>query len=77
MALVAKYFGAAYPIPELYKQYFSEIWFWYKKYEFQTTWDEVIQELSYDSKGKKRKLPKNERIREIVEHRIRTKRSGT
>lgn len=70
MGVVAKYFGGAASFEYLEKKTFPEVWFLYKIYEFQATWDNVVEELSYDKKGKQRKLPSNKRIKEIVEARI-------
>jgi hypothetical protein len=51
----------------------SEIKKWYDIYLLQSTEEEVINDLSYDDKGRKRTLPKPERIREIVMERIKEK----
>lgn len=48
----------------------TDILFWYDIFELQTTEEEVVHELSHDSNGNKRKLPNQERIREIVNERI-------
>jgi|WetSurMetagenome_2_1015567.scaffolds.fasta_scaffold72096_3 hypothetical protein len=44
---------------------------WYDIYVLQYTEEEVVMDLSYDDKGRKRELPGPERIREIVMERIR------
>ena len=55
----------------------SEIKKWYDIYLLQSTEEEVISDLSYDDKGRKRTLPKPERIREIVLERIKEKKGET
>ena len=52
------------------KMTWKEVLFWYDIYELQTTEEEVVGELSYDDKGKKRSLPSPETIREIVNEKI-------
>ncbi len=52
------------------KMKWKDILFWHDIYELQSTEEDVVEELSYDSKGKKQKLPSYETIREIVNERI-------
>jgi hypothetical protein len=56
------------------KMKWSEVIFWYENYELQITEEEVVQELQYDSKGNKKKLPSQETIRTIVNERIEERR---
>ena len=70
LAVVAKYFNGAASFEFLESKTFDEVWFYYKLYEFQATWDEIVNELSYDKKGNSKKLPSNKKIKEIVEARI-------
>lgn len=53
------------------KMTWRELLFWYDNYELQVTEEEVKNELEYDSKGNKKKLPSYETIRGIVNERIR------
>lgn len=80
MAIVAKYFGGAYPIIQLYSQVFAEIWFWYKKLEFQQLLEESEYELSFDEKGnRKKQKPSSVKIRKKAEEKagqLRDSRNG-
>jgi len=75
MGLVAKYFGGAASWEYLGRLKWKEVWFLYKIYEYQVTYDEIVQELSYDDKGRRKKLPPPARIKKLTEARIR-ERSG-
>ena len=70
MGLLARFFKGGLPISYMMGLKWRDIKYWYDIYILQSTEEEVIQELSYDSKGNKRTLPKPERIREIVNERI-------
>lgn len=50
--------------------FFSDVLFWYHRYEFQSVEEEVMHELSTDKNGNEKKLPNSYIIREIVNHRI-------
>lgn len=61
----------------MWKLTWSEIMWYYDNYELQATEEEVISELSYDKKtGKKKDLPKPEKIRKIVDEKIAQRRKG-
>jgi hypothetical protein len=71
MGVVAKYFGGATSWEYLLNLTFREVWFIYEIYEYQATYDQVVNELSHDQKtGKQKTLPSEKRIREIVDARI-------
>lgn len=70
MALIAKHFGGAASFEYLEKKTFHEIWFYYKLYEYQIVYDDVMREISYDSKGNPKTLPGSAKINAIVESRI-------
>lgn len=70
IGLLARFFKGGLTIPDMLKMTWPEIYFWYENYELQITEEEVINELQYDSKGNKKKLPSNETIRRIVDERI-------
>jgi len=71
--LLARFFKGGLPVSYQMNLKWSEIKKWYDIYLLQSTEEEVINDLSYDDKGRKRTLPKPERIREIVMERIKEK----
>ena len=73
MGLLARFFKGGLPISYMMTLSWRDLKQWYDIYLLQATEEEVISDLSYDSKGNKRTLPKPERIREIVMDRIREK----
>ena len=73
MGLLARFFKGGLPISYMMTLSWRDLKQWYDIYLLQSTEEEVISDLSYDSKGNKRILPKPERIREIVMDRIREK----
>ena len=73
MGLLARFFKGGLPISYMMTLSWRDLKQWYDIYLLQATEEEVINDLSYDSKGNKRTLPKPERIREIVMDRIREK----
>ena len=73
MGLLARFFKGGLPISYMMTLTWRDLKKWYDIYLLQSTEEEVISDLSYDSKGNKRTLPKPERIREIVMDRIREK----
>lgn len=70
VGLLAKYFGGAWPIPELMKLKRRDLWFWYNIYELQITEEEIAQEYLNPLSGKPKKLPPPEKMRELVDARI-------
>lgn len=70
MGLLARFFEGGLSIPEMKNMTWDEIEKWHDIFVLQKTEEEVIQELSFDSKGNKQKLPNNNKIREIVLQRI-------
>jgi len=76
MGTVAKYFGGAASFEYLEKKKFQDIWFLYKIYEYQVTYEEIVNDLAYDDKGKKRTLPPEKTIKQKVEARIKERTEG-
>lgn len=72
MALVAKYYGGAYTIHDLYKVKFGEVWFWNKQAEFQQFLEESVYELSHDEKGNAKAKPSNRKVRERAMEKMQT-----
>ena len=70
MGVVAKYFNGAASFEFLESKTYNEVWFYFKLYEFQATWDQTVESLSHDKKGQPLKLPSNQRLTEIVENKI-------
>ena len=77
MGLLARFFKGGLPISYMMTLSWRDLKQWYDIYLLQSTEEEVISDLSYDSKGNKRTLPKPERIREIVMDRIKEKKGET
>lgn len=75
--MLARFFKGGLPISYQMILKWSEIKKWYDIYILQSTEEEVINDLSYDKNGKKRTLPKPEKIREIVLERIQEKKGET
>lgn len=71
--MLARFFKGGLSIPHQMSLKWSDLKKWYEIYLLQSTEEEVINDLSYDDKGRKRTLPKPERIREIVLERIKEK----
>jgi hypothetical protein len=76
VGLLARFFKGGLTIPDMMKMYYrnignpsTDILYWLAIYDLQTTEEEVVSELSYDSKGNKRDLPSGKKIREIVNNR--------
>ena len=74
MGLLARFFKGGLTIPDMMKMKWPEICFWYENYELQITEEEVTEELRYDSKGNKKRLPSQQTIRAIVDERIQERR---
>jgi hypothetical protein len=51
LAEVAKYFGGAYPIPELMKLRYKDIKFWYSIIERRTAEAHILNERTRNNKG--------------------------
>jgi hypothetical protein len=75
VGLLARFFSGSLTIPDMMKMTWKEIKFWYDIYELQATEEEVIQELSYDSKGNKKTLPPPNVIRKKTLERIEQRRN--
>lgn len=71
--MLARFFKGGLAIPYQMSLKWSDIKKWYDIYLLQSTEEEVINDLSYDDKGRKKTLPRPERIREIVLERIKEK----
>ena len=74
IGLLARFFKGGLSIPDMLKMKWKDILFWYDIYELQATEEEVVQDLSCDSKGNKKTLPSSETIREIVNEKIENRR---
>lgn len=76
MGLLARFFKGGLTIAEMMRMSFRrDIKRWYDIYVLQSTEEEVIMDLSFDSKGNKRELPSPARIREIVLSKIEERRN--
>jgi hypothetical protein len=71
IGLLARFFKGGLTIPYMMELKFRrDIKPWYDIYILQSTEEEVITDLSYDDKGRKRTLPPPWKIREIVLEKI-------
>lgn len=77
MGLLARFFRGGLTIPNMMKMKIREIMFWYNIMEIQATTENEVNRLSYDQKtGKEKKLPSPEKIREIVDQKIKDRKNN-
>lgn len=70
VGLLARYFKGGFSIEYQMTLKWDDIRYWYNKYIYQSTEEQIVSELSTDSKGNKKQLPPYRKIRELTNKRI-------
>jgi uncharacterized membrane protein len=68
--LLAKHFGGALPFSDLEQKTHRQLMRYYRVYERQAVEEAVRNEFIHPATGKPRSLPKPQRMRELVDERI-------
>jgi hypothetical protein len=75
MGLLVRFFKGGLQWSELWSETWKGVLFYYEIQELQATEEEVLQELSHDEKGNKKKLPHPDIIRKKTLERIEQRRN--